>query len=113
MTEELGLQVPDGAESTLLRALIMFTAFALFGALPILGYVATAYFAHADARPHTPAEMMVSACVVTSVTLVGLGAIKSHFGPRRYLRSALETLVLGGVCASLSYNVGLLVASMS
>lgn len=113
MIEELGLQVPDDSESTLLRALVMFSAFALFGSLPILGYTATAVLAKADAQPHSPAEMMISACVVTSVTLVGLGAIKSHFGPRRYLRSALETLLLGGVCASLSYNVGLLVASMT
>lgn len=112
MTEELGLQVPDDKEPTLLRAFVMFAAFALFGMLPIVGYVLTAFVVQETAQPPSQAHMMLAACVITSVTLVALGAFKAHFAHRRYVRSALETLVLGGVCASLSYNVGLAVASI-
>jgi DNA damage-binding protein 1 len=111
MTEELGLQVPDESQSTLLRACVMFGSFSTFGFLPILGYVASAYIVKGAGDDETGhGQMMVAACVITSITLVFLGAFKAHFAHRRYLRSALETLLLGGVCATLSYSVGLLVS---
>ncbi|KAJ1627896.1 VIT family-domain-containing protein [Pavlovales sp. CCMP2436] len=113
MTEELGLKVPDESERTLLRAFVMFASFATFGFLPILGYTATAFFVRDKTEAESSRHMMIAACAITSVTLVGLGAFKAHFAHRRYLRSALETLLLGGVCATLSYNVGLAVASIN
>ena len=117
MTEELGLQVPDEKEQTLLKGVVMFGSFATFGMLPIFGYVATAYVVKdastQDGEESHPMQMLIAACVVTSVTLVALGAFKAHFAHRRYLKSAMETLLSGGVCATLSYNVGLALSSVN
>lgn len=112
MTEELGLQMPDEQERVLLRAVVMFGAFASFGMLPIFGYVAASFFVQEVGDSQSQAHMMVAACVITSITLVALGAFKAHFAHRRYLRAAFETLLLGSACASVSYYVGQAVSSV-
>ncbi len=39
MSEELGLQIIDEGDTTMRDGLLMFLAFAIFGSLPLLGYV--------------------------------------------------------------------------
>lgn len=113
MTEELGLQAPDDNDQTVLKGAVMFGSFASFGMLPVLGYVLTAWVLR-DAEPGSgETTMLIVACIVTGVTLLALGAFKAHFAHKRYFRSALETLVLGGACALLSYNVGLALSSIN
>mmetsp|Transcript_9769 Transcript_9769/g.26553 ORF Transcript_9769/g.26553 Transcript_9769/m.26553 type:complete len:342 (+) Transcript_9769:100-1125(+) len=115
MTEELGLQVPDEGNQSLLKGVVMFCAFATFGMLPIFGYVATDWVVKdaAGNGEEQPMTMLIAACTVTSVTLFALGAFKAHFAHKKYLRSGLETLMLGGACATLSYNVGLALSSLA
>jgi len=113
MTEELGLQAPDDDDNTVLKGGVMFGSFATFGMLPVLGYVITAWVLRNAEDGGSETTMLIVACVVTGITLLGLGAFKAHFAHKRYLRSALETLVLGGACASLSYSVGLALSSIS
>ena len=47
------------------------------------------------------------ACGVTSVCLFALGASKAQFHDKQYLRSGLETLLLGGACAAVAVPTGL------
>lgn len=109
MVEELGLKTEDQTAGSAAKGAVMFTAFVAGGLVPILGYVATAY---AFAAPKSHNFMLVAASVVTSVALGLLGAFKAYFANRKYLRSALETLVLGGMCAAVSYTVGAAIASL-
>ena len=52
------------------------------------------------------ARLFAIACVVTGVTLFSLGAFKAKFHDKAYVRSGLETLALGGVCAAIAFYVG-------
>ena len=52
------------------------------------------------------ARLFAIACVVTGVTLFSLGAFKAKFHDKHYLRSGIETVVLGGSCATVAYFVG-------
>jgi len=77
MQQELDLQVPDEdhvAES-IKEGIIMFIAFATFGAMPLLGYViipATMPLSGAD-------SLFNAACFVTAIVLFLLGSLKSKF----------------------------------
>jgi len=52
-----------------------------------------------------------AACFFTGAALMGLGAYKALFHDKNYVRSALETLILGSACAAVAFLVGRAVAS--
>jgi len=104
MTEELSLPVPsddDGMDS-LKDGAIMFIAFALFGMLPLFGFVFTGVL-----FPNlSTGSLFFVACFITAAALFGLGAFKAKFHDKAYVRSGVETTLLGGVCAAVAYFVG-------
>ena len=57
--------------------------------------------------------MFAVACCVTGTCLLSLGAFKARFHDKRYMRAGLETLLLGGACASVAYFVGQAVSSLT
>ena len=61
----------------------------------------------------TEHDLFVVACVITAFALFGLGAYKARFNEKYYLRSGVETLVLGGLCALIAFVVGRFVASFA
>jgi len=109
MREELSLPVPDendGVES-LKDGGVMFLSFALFGMVPILGFVLVPML-----MPGLTLQQLFGlACIITALALFGLGAVKAYFHDKRYFRSGLETLLLGGACAMISFIVARAVAS--
>lgn len=111
MTEELSLPVPSdtGAMDAFKDGFTMFCAFAFFGMLPLIGFVLAGIF-----YPEVTSEgLFMIACGVTSVCLLALGAFKAQFHDKQYLRSGLETLLLGGACAAVAYFVGQAVAGFT
>ena len=98
MVEELGIIESD--ESPLKNAVATFLSFSLFGFIPLLAYVLSSVIV--QWRPHT----FGAACVLTGLTLFGLGAIKVHLTGRNWLTSGLETLLVGGVAALAAYAIG-------
>ena len=80
----------------------MFLAFAAFGMLPIVGFVAAPLLVPSLGD----AALFSVACLFTAVALFGLGAFKASFGDKAYLRSGAETLALGGICAAVAFLVG-------
>jgi len=107
MTEELALPVPDDEDNleSLKDGLAMFLAFTSFGMLPIIGFVVVPLFVP-SLDDHT---LFLCACAITGVALFGLGAFKAHFSDKRYLRSAVETVILGGCCAAVAFLLGRIV----
>jgi len=106
MTEELGLQVPDANEDeTLKEGFVMFLSFALFGSIPLLGYIICPAFSNS----HDEFFLFVLACGVTLLSLFLMGAVKSYFGSKNCFWSGLEMLLLGGCCAIVAYEIGSLV----
>lgn len=104
MAEELALQVPDEDHKTesMKEGVVMFCAFATFGSLPLLGYVIIpALF------PSSGEEVLfTAACVITGMVLFGMGCVKSIFSAANWFKCGLETLLLGGACATVAYTVG-------
>ena len=58
-------------------------------------------------------SLFAIACCVTGVCLLGLGAFKAKFHDKQYVRSGIETLLLGGACAAVAYFVGQAVAQFT
>lgn len=104
MTQELQLQVPetDHVRESFNEGIIMFLSFATFGAFPLLGYVIfPAVFPSAN---HD--QLFAAACFVTGIVLFFLGSLKSIFSPSHWFLCGIETLLLGGACATIAFLIG-------
>lgn len=82
------------------KGVAMFLAFTLFGAMPLLGYVATAVLSTSTFS--VPSNFVMS-CLITALTLFVLGAVKSQFGEGDWLLSGLEVSGIGGAAACVAY----------
>lgn len=105
MVEELGIIPSD--ESPLANALATFISFALFGFIPIAAYVLALFI------PSLAPIRFALACILTGATLFGLGALKTTITGTSWLKSGLETLLVGGVAAVAAYIVGALLGGLA
>mmetsp|Transcript_3984 Transcript_3984/g.6274 ORF Transcript_3984/g.6274 Transcript_3984/m.6274 type:complete len:309 (-) Transcript_3984:179-1105(-) len=104
MQQELELQVPEEnhVQESMKEGAVMFCSFAFFGAMPLLGYVVIPIsFPDLDTN-----FLFKAACVVTGLVLFFLGSIKSNFSRSNWFYSGLETLLLGGACATVAFTIG-------
>jgi len=60
----------------------------------------------------TTDELFKAACTVTGVVLFIMGCVKSNFSASPWYLSGLETLFLGGACATLAYVLGQYIDSL-
>mmetsp|Transcript_25288 Transcript_25288/g.47981 ORF Transcript_25288/g.47981 Transcript_25288/m.47981 type:complete len:282 (-) Transcript_25288:145-990(-) len=107
MTQELELQVPeeDHVTESMKEGCVMFASFAFFGALPLLGYVVIPIL-----FPDLPADyLFMAACVITGCVLFFMGSIKAMVTSQHWMRAGLETLLLGGACATVAFTIGKIV----
>jgi len=107
MAEELQLQVPeeDHTWESFKEGVVMFSSFAVFGSFPLLGYVVFPTFF----PDMTTESLFYSACAVTGIVLFGMGCVKSKFSATNWFLCGMETLLLGGACATVAYTIGQLV----
>ncbi|EGB08718.1 hypothetical protein AURANDRAFT_53579, partial [Aureococcus anophagefferens] len=77
-------------------------SFAIFGATPLVAYYATVSLAAAP----TPELMFGASCLVTTFTLVALGAAKARLTAQPAWDSALGMVVNGGAAALAAYVIG-------
>eukprot|EP00608_Synchroma_pusillum_P001750 CAMPEP_0198431132 /NCGR_PEP_ID=MMETSP1452-20131203/17595_1 /TAXON_ID=1181717 /ORGANISM="Synchroma pusillum, Strain CCMP3072" /LENGTH=304 /DNA_ID=CAMNT_0044151587 /DNA_START=32 /DNA_END=946 /DNA_ORIENTATION=- len=104
LREELGLTPPDDDDESgmIKEAIVMFLSFVVFGLVPLLGYTIVP-----PIWPGTDSTtLFVLACCVTLVALFTLGAVKSHFSPKSWLRGGAETAVVGSCCAAVAFLLG-------
>lgn len=107
MQQELNLTVPspDFVTEAMHEGVVMFLSFAFFGALPLLGYVLIPTF-----FPNCSTDVLfASACIVTGLVLFLMGSVKSFFSKQHWLRAGMETLLLGGACATVAFTIGQIV----
>mmetsp|Transcript_29378 Transcript_29378/g.41612 ORF Transcript_29378/g.41612 Transcript_29378/m.41612 type:complete len:262 (-) Transcript_29378:565-1350(-) len=78
MNQELELQVPeeDHVKESIKEGIIMFCSFAIFGSLPLLGYV---IIPASFPESATTNDLFVTACFVTGCVLFLMGSVKSLF----------------------------------
>ena len=97
LTDEWGLQLET--PSPLKSALATFAAFLMAGFVPLVPYCVPT-----DVHP---ASLFQYSIALTAVSFVTIGVAKGFVVGRSKFLSALETLAVGGIAASLAYAVGL------
>lgn len=99
MLEELGLVEED--EKPRKNAVITFISFVIFGFIPMMAYIIMGFV------PDIPGAItFILAIILTITTLFILGAFKTKVTRKNWIRSGLETLLIGGGTALLSFIVG-------
>tara|TARA_R110002096_G_scaffold435128_1_gene659448 strand:+ start:2748 stop:3530 length:783 start_codon:yes stop_codon:yes gene_type:complete len=104
MKDELGIMEDD--ESPMKNGLVTFGSFVLFGFVPLLIFVFMRI---------TSMELdgMFWACVLTGMTLFGLGVTKGRFSSVTWWKSGLEMLLLGGLAAVAAFMIGRALESLA
>jgi len=97
MKEEL--EMAEESKSPFAMGLITFLSFIMMGFVPLVIYVI-------DYLGTIEAQLFTVSSILTGVTFMGIGYLKGLVTNTGKIRSILETLVLGGAAATLSYFVG-------
>lgn len=88
-------------------ALTTFAAFLIVGLIPLLPFVISGF-----GVVQLSQQYMLST-VLTGLAFFAIGAVKSRFVDRHWLYSGAETLIVGGLAASLAYACGVLLSSFA
>lgn len=91
-------------ESPIHNALATFTAFIIFGFVPLISFIIAYIF------PAIQTIMFALSGALTALTLVLLGILKATITQKNILRSGLETLIVGGAAATAAYVIGFLIS---
>ena len=87
-------------------AFYTFISFVFFGFIPLIVYFISFLF------PGTIENIFMSAIMLTTLTLFVLGAIRYKITGRNWIISGLETLVIGGSAAAVSYFIGFVISGI-
>jgi VIT1/CCC1 family predicted Fe2+/Mn2+ transporter len=98
MSEELGFSAADPNEVR--AALSTFVAFLVVGFLPLAAFV------YDIAGLGDVADPFAWSAVLTGISFVIVGALKARFVDQAWWRAGTETLLVGGVAATLAYATG-------
>lgn len=105
MSEELGFG--SSVRNEYRAALATLTAFVAVGFLPL------AVFVYDVAAPGDVDHPFAWSAVMTGAAFAVVGALKSRFVDQSWWRSALETLLVGGLAAVLAYVAGALLQDIA
>lgn len=94
MRFELGLERPD-PQRAITSALTIGTAYAIGGLVPLVPYMMT----------RDVGTALAISVATTGVALLVFGAVKGHFTGLSRPRSALQTLVVGGLAAGAAFGL--------
>lgn len=106
MREELGL-VEDSSRRPLHTAITTFVAFNLVGLIPLLPFVAMFI---AGFVVISTSDAFTYSIVLTGVAFFLIGSIKGRIVQTPMIRSAISTLLIGGIAASVAFLVGYLLS---
>ncbi len=106
MVEELRM-INDAKSSPLKNAVVTFISFFIFGLIPISIYLFSLFY------PGSIKQPFLYTIILTILALFILGVAKFKFTKKHWLRSALETLIIGGLAAGAAYLVGRLLAGLA
>ena len=99
MRFELGLERPE-PQRALRSAVTIALSYVLGGMIPLAPYMMMA-----NAR-----EALLVSVAVTSIALAAFGYVKGRFTGAHALRSAMETLVIGGIAAAAAFGLARLIS---
>lgn len=88
-------------------AFFTFLAFLTIGLVPLLGYLLQLFL-----PIHNSQAIFVATSIATLCALFFVGTIKSRFSSRHWFFTGLETALIGGAAASISYFIGDLLGAL-
>lgn len=98
LTEEYGL--PSDIRSPWIASAVTFTAFIICGLVPLIPYLLG-----------VNSSFLIS-CVTTAVTFFLIGSFKSRWSTTGWIRSGMETFLVGTLAAGMAYAVGVLLKNI-
>ncbi|MCP4889036.1 MAG: hypothetical protein GY904_20795 [Planctomycetaceae bacterium] len=102
LRHEYGIAVEAG--QPLRAATVTFVAFVIFGAIPLLPYVAESLGA-AESLKANGYDLFGFSSAMTAVAFFLVGALKSRFVQQRWWLAGSETLIVGAAAAALAFIV--------
>ena len=105
MSEELGFGSTEPNEYR--AALSTLAAFITIGFLPLLVYV------YDLIRAGDVSEPFLWSALLTALAFLVVGGMKARFTDQSWWRSAIETLTVGGLAATLAYGAGALLQGLA
>lgn len=109
MVEELGLMPPDPDDSPAKNGLVTFTAFVIFGTVPLLPYVIEAIVNQNPTAKATLDGTFGAAIALSGVSMFILGVITSRFSADPWYKSGAFTFLNGAIAALASFGIAVLV----
>jgi len=100
--EELGL-APEELGNPVKAALLCGASFGLAALVPLLPFALQALGC---------TDALIASAVATIVALFGVGAMKTIFSRKNWVRSGLEMMVIGASAAAITYLIGTLFSAM-
>lgn len=101
VSEDLGMQLSEENDASFLTdALLMFLSYVCFGAIPIL------LFCLGSVGFTSSRELFLVSAGSSLLVLCLLGVVKSTFSASSWVSSALEALLVGLLCSTVSYVLG-------
>lgn len=94
------LELSKSSESPKKNAIFTFISFLIFGFVPLFLYVIGSIFNFSISRGF----MWTS--ILTSVAMFSLGSLKTKVTGKNWVKSGIETLLIGGAAATAAYFVG-------
>ena len=88
------------------NGLATFISFVVMGVIPLLPFIIGVFYVSIE-----PYKITLS-IILTGVALATIGGIKGKVVQKSKLRSSLETLIIGGVAATLAFTVGYLLRGL-
>lgn len=98
MKEELEMQKPS--KSPISIAIVTFISFLIIGFIPILTYILDFWI------KQSPETLFSVAIILTAIAFSFVGFLKSFVTGTSKMKGVVETLLLGGFAAAISYFVG-------
>jgi VIT1/CCC1 family predicted Fe2+/Mn2+ transporter len=99
MRFELGLEKPDSARAPA-SALTIGASYVVGGVIPLVSYMLIA----------EPARALYASIALTLVALAAFGGIKGNLTGGRPIRAAAQTVVIGGIAATVAFAIARLVS---
>ncbi len=95
-----GKEISKTVGSPIKKGVYTFCSFIVFGFVPLATYVFPLYFKQFYVHP------FAVACFLSGMTLFGLGALKTIFTKKSWIKSGFEMLAVGGLSATAAFIVG-------
>lgn len=86
-------------------ALATFASFFIIGIIPLLSFV------FAPLHPSLESNKLPCSIILTALAFIAIGAARGRITEKNYLRTSVETLLIGGIAAGLAFAVGSLMRS--